>query len=204
MRPVPVCVLVVSSIAGTARGVVVYDAITTNNWHASFFVEDEFADDTTLSTGAGTTIRQVEVGALRNGGFPGTYSGTMTVRLWADAGGVPGAFLGAGTTRWCSRMMCRTSSRCSCRAWSRRPGRSGRACSSPSQRSWARGSCSGRRPPAWAQRRTSRRATTPDNSWGVGAGPNFTNWIRIDTVPGPGAAVALALGGVLLARRRGR
>jgi hypothetical protein len=189
-------------MAAAAHGVVVYDAITTNNWHSSFFVEDEFADDTTLSTGAGTLIRQVEVGVLRNGGFPGTYNGTMTVRLWADAGGVPGAFLGSATapvslsdnvphiiaaqfagvtattgTIWTGVLFSFTTQ-------------------------LGAGIVQGTTVPSVGSSTNLMARHYPDSSWGVTAGPNFTNWIRIDTVPAPGGALVLGAGAALLGRRR--
>ena len=81
------------ALASTAAADIVYDSITGTPRQSSFFSEDELADDTTLSTGLGTIIRQVEVGVEKSSAFPGTYTGTMTVRLWSDAGGSPGSLL---------------------------------------------------------------------------------------------------------------
>lgn len=190
-------------LTGVAPGVIVYDAITTNNWHSSFFVEDELAQDTTLSTGAGTTIRQVEVGALRNPGFSGAYSGTMIVRLWSDAGGAPGAFLGQATAPLTLSddvphviaaqfpgVVATTGT-----IWT------GVGFTFTTQ--LGAGIVEGTTPPSVGSTTRLTARHYPDNSWGVVAGGSETNWIRIDTVPSPGL-IAFSLGAGLAACRRRR
>jgi len=192
---------VVASIAGVAKGVVVYDAITAANWHSSFFVEDEYADDTTLSTGAGTVIRQVEVGAVRNPGFPGTYSGTMTVRLWADAGGTSGALLGQANAPISLSdnvphvfaaefpgVVATTAT-----VWT------GVYFSHTTQ--LGAGLVEGTVAPAVGSSTNLTARHYPDGTWGVVAGPTEFEFLRIDTVPGPGGAAWVGAGVVLLARR---
>jgi hypothetical protein len=85
-------VLGVGGLAAGARAQVVYDSITGNTRRSSLIMEDEFAQNLVLSMGA--AIGQVEVGVQRNPALTNAYTGAMTVRLWADVGGAPGALLG--------------------------------------------------------------------------------------------------------------
>lgn len=86
--------VVVATGFACARGSVVYDGITGHNTSFVIYAESEYAEDATLSTGAMTPIRQVEVGIIKNPAYVGTYSGTMTVHLYADSANGPGVLLG--------------------------------------------------------------------------------------------------------------
>lgn len=181
---------------------IVYDNISANNWQSSLFSEDEYADDTTLSTGAGTIIRQVEIGVLRNPALAGPYSGTMTVRLWADAGGTPGALLGTssvpltltdnvphiiaasfnsvvapGATIWTGVQFTFTTQ-------------------------LGAGIVEGIAAPSVGSSTSLRARHYPDLTWGVSSVGNSNEFIRINTVPSPSGLAMLGLALAAAARRQ--
>ena len=194
----------VAALAGASHGAVVYDSITGNERRFTFFSTDEYAQDQFLTTGAGTTIRQVEVGVSRNPAFPGAYSGVMTVRLWADAGGAPGALLGVAT----APVMVEDNL---VHIFAASFGPIGVV--SPTAAVWTgvqfsyatqlgAGLVYGRQDPVvgvWG-RRDARRY--PDGTWSVLSDRSDPAYIRIDTVPTPGAWAAVVVGVVVTTRRR--
>ena len=198
--------IAVAVAAGLSHGAVVYDAITNNTRRSTLFTTDEYAQDLTLSTGAGTAIRLVEVGVSRNVAFPGVYTGVMTVRLWADAGGSPGALLGVATapvTREENLLV---------HIFAADFGPNG--VEAPMGQVWAgvqfsytnplgAGLVYGRRQPEIGQwgRHDARRY--PDGTWVLHTDRSDPAYIRITTVPAPGTLPAwLALLAVTAVRRR--
>jgi MYXO-CTERM domain-containing protein len=198
--------IAVMALAGASHGAVVYDAITGNERRFTFFSTDEYAQDLFLTTGAGTTIRQVEVGVSRNPAFPGAYSGLMTVRLWADAGGAPGALLGVAT----APVMVEDNL---VHIFAASFGPTGVV--SPTAAVWTgvqfsyatqlgAGLVYGRQDPVVGQWGRSDARHYPDGTWSVLSDRNDPAYIRIDTVPTPGALAAVVVGGLMATRRRRR
>ena len=198
--------LLVTCVTGVTAtpvlGDVIYDNITTNAWRLSFFSEDEHADDTTLSTGVGSIIRQVEVGAVRNSAFSGTYTGTMTVRLWSDIGSAPGALLGT------ARVPISLSDNV--------PHIFAASFSdivAPTATIWTgvhfsyitqlgAGIVEGITAPSVGSGSGLRARHYPDNSWGVFNVGNSNPFLRINTVPSPSGVLLLGSMGLLSIRRR--
>lgn len=204
IRPIALAagVSVVVFSASSAAADIIYDNITANTWHSSIFSEDEFADDTTLASGAGAAIGQVEIGVLRNPGLAGAYSGTMTVRLWADAGGAPGAFLGSSSVPIVlgddvphivaapfAGVAATTAT-----IWT------GVQFSFVTQ--LGAGIVEGLASPSVGSSTGLRARHYPDNSWGVVDEGSSNEFIRIATVPAPGALCILGAAGALAPRRR--
>jgi hypothetical protein len=185
-----------------AHGDIIYDNITANTFHLSVFSGDEYADDTTLSTGAGSIIHQVEVGVLRSIGFPGTYSGTMTVHLWADAGGTPGTLFGTATVPIVladnaphivpasfNSVVAPTAT-----IWT------GVAFSFTTQ--LGAGLVEGHAAPSVGSTTGLRAVHNPNGSWSVFDIGTINEFLRISTVPTPGAAVVTGCGLMMWRRKR--
>lgn len=198
--------VVVAALAGGAPGAVVYDAITDNPRRSTLFTTDEYAQDLTLSPGAGTAIRLVEVGVSRNFAFPGEYTGVMTVRLWADAGGGPGALLGVAATP------ITLGDNTLVHIFAADFGPIG--VEVPMAKVWAgvqfsytnplgAGLVYGRRQPVVGQWGGHDARRYPDGTWIIHEDRSDPAYIRIDTVPGPGTLSAwLALLATTAVRRR--
>src|SRR5262245_43232207 len=198
---VAVCLAGVAVAAGGAGADIVYDNISTNSWHSSIFSEDEYADDTMLSTGAGGVIQRVEVGVLRSFAFPGAYSGTMTVRLWSDAGGVPGSLLGTAAVPIV------LSDDVPHIVGAAFPG-----IIAPTATIWTgvqftfvsqlgAGIVEGIVPPSVGTS-TGLRARRQNNTWSAFNVGSSNEFIRIDTVPAPASGVVVGAGVLAWARRR--
>ena len=190
------------ALSPAALADVIYDNITANSWHSSIFSEDEFADDTTLASGAGSAIGQVEIGVLRNPALAGPYSGTMTVRLWADAGGTPGALLGSASV---PIVLTDNVPHIIAAAF---PGTIATTATIWTGIQFTfvtqlgAGIVEGTVAPSVGSSSGLRARHYPDNTWGissVGASNQFT---RISTVPAPSALALLGLGTLVAARRR--
>lgn len=186
----------------SVRGDIVYDAITTNSWHGSIYSEYEYAEDTRLSTGVGTIVRQVEVGINKSGVFPGAYSGTMTVNLWSDAGGIPGTLLASSEV---PVFLPDTSPRILVASFG--------GVAVPTQTIWtavklsfttqiAAGIMEGHGMPSVGTS-TDLRAQRINNQWALFAVAGHSEFIRINTVPGPWGA-GVIVGGIVAWGRRGQ
>ncbi len=188
--------------AAPASASVIYDNITANSWHSSIFSEDEYADDTTLVTGAGSIIRQVEVGVLRNPALSTSYHGVMTVRLWEDSGGAPGSLLASvsrpiilddGVPHIIPAIFPDTIAT-TATIWT------GVQFTFVAQ--LGAGIVEGLVAPSVGSTTGLRARHYPDNTWGVFDVGGSNQFLRIDTAPAPGPLCLLAIAAAAARRRR--